>query len=261
MSIEFVMSSSLLILCHPLLLPSIFPSIRVFSNKLALHISWPKYWSPNFSISSNEYLGLISFRIDWFDLLAAQETLKNLLQHHNLKASVLQSSSFFMVQLSHLYVTTGKTTSLTTWTFVGKVMSLLFNTQSRFVIAFLSRSKCLLISWLKSPSAVILEPKEKKIYHCFYFFPYLLALKWWDQIPWSYIAGSYGNSMVNLWETAKLFSKVNVAFYIPTSNVWQFCILHILSKTCYCLSFFFNYSHPSGYEVVSCSFDLYFPDS
>ena len=118
-------------------------------------------------------------------------------------------------------------------------MSLLFNTQSRFVIAFLSRSKCPLISWLKSPSAVILEPKENKIYHCFYFFPYLLALKWWDQIPWSYIAGSYGNSMVNLWETAKLFCKVNVAFYILTSNVWEFCILHILSKTCYCLFFLF----------------------
>ena len=158
MSIESGMSSNHLILCLPLPLPpSIFPSIRVFSNKSALHIRWPKYWS--FSISpSNEYLGLISFRIDWFDLLAVQGTLKSLLQHRNLKASILRHSAFFMVQLSHLYMTTGKAIALTIWTFAGKVMSLLFNMLSRLVIAFLPRSKFLLISWLQSPSTVILEP-------------------------------------------------------------------------------------------------------
>ena len=150
------------ILCRPLLLPSIFPSIRVFSKELALHIRWPKFWNFSFSISpSNEYSGLISFRIDWFDLLAVQGTLKSLLQHHSSKASILWCSGFFMVHLSHPYMTTGKTIALTRRTFVSKVMSLLFNTLSRFVIAFLPRSKCLLISWLRSPSAVILEPKRK----------------------------------------------------------------------------------------------------
>ena len=140
------MPSNHLVLCHPLLLlPSIFPSIRIFSNELAFHIRWSKYWS--FSISpSNEYSGLISFRMDWFDLLAVQGTLKNHLQHHSSKASILQCSAFFIVQLSHPYMTTGKTIALTRWTFVGKVMSLLFNTLSRLVIAFLPRSKCLLIS-------------------------------------------------------------------------------------------------------------------
>ena len=161
MSIELVKTSNHLILCHPLLLPpSIFPSIRVFSNESALCIRWPKYWS--FSISpSNEYSGVISFRIDWFDLLAVQGTLKSLLQHHILKASVLWCSVLFMVQ--HLYMTTGKTIDygLTMQTFVSKVMSLLFNTLSRCVIAFLPRSKCLLISWLLSLSTVILEPKKK----------------------------------------------------------------------------------------------------
>ena len=158
------MSSNHLVLCYPLLLlPSIFPSIRVFSNELALCIRWPKYWSFSFSISpSNEYSGLISFRMDWFDLLAVQGTLTSLLQHHTSKASILQHSAFFMVQLSHPYMITGKTISLTRWTFVGKVISLLFNMLSRFVIAFLPRSKCLLISWLQSPSAVILEPKKIK---------------------------------------------------------------------------------------------------
>ena len=158
------MPSTHLVLCHPLLLPpSVFPSIRGFSNESALRISWPKYWSFNFSISpSNEYSGLISFRIDWFDLLAVQETLKSLLQHHSLKASILQCSAFFMVQLSHPYMTTGKTIALTRWTFVDKVMSLLFNTLFTFVIAFLPRSKHLLISWLQSPSAVIWEPKKIK---------------------------------------------------------------------------------------------------
>ena len=161
---ELVMPFNHLILCHPLLLlPSIFPNIRVFSNKVALHIRWSKYWSFNFSISpSKEYSGLISFRIDLFDLLAVQGTLKSLLQHHSSKASILQGSAFFMVQLLHPYMTTGKTTALASWTFVSKVMSLLFNTLSRFVIAFLLRSECLLISWLQSPSTVILEPKKIK---------------------------------------------------------------------------------------------------
>ena len=158
------MPSNHLILCHPLLLlPSIFPSIMVFSNESVLCIRWPKYWSFSFSISpSNEYSGLISFRIDWFDLLAVQGTLKSLLQYHSSKASILQCSAFFMVQLSHLYMTTGKTMALTRWTFVGKAMSLLFNMLSRLLIAFLPRSKRLLISWLQSPSAVILEPPKIK---------------------------------------------------------------------------------------------------
>ena len=150
------MASNHLILCHPLfLLPSIFPSIRVFSNQLALGIRWPKYWSFSFSISpSNEYSRLISFRTDWFDLLAVQGTLKSTLQHHSSKASVLRCSAFSIVLLSHPYMTTGKTTALTIQTFAGKVMSLLCNMLSRFVITFLPRSKCLLISWLQSPSAV-----------------------------------------------------------------------------------------------------------
>ena len=142
-SIESLMPSNHLVLCHPhLLLPSVFPSIRVFSNESALHIRWPKYWCFSFTIShSSECSGLISFRTDWCDLLAVQGTLKSLLQHHSEKASILWHSAFFMVQLSHLYLTTGKTTALTIWTFVGKVMSLLFNTWSRSVITFLPRSK------------------------------------------------------------------------------------------------------------------------
>ena len=157
MSIESVMPSKHLILCHPLLLlPSVFPGIRVFSNESALCIRWLKYWSFSFSISpSSEHSGLISFRIDWFDLLAVQGTFKSLLQHHISKASILQHSAFFIVQLLHLGMTTGKTIALTRWTFVGKVMSLLFNMLSRFVIGFLPRSKRLFISWLSSPSAVI----------------------------------------------------------------------------------------------------------
>ena len=156
------MPSNHLVLCHPLLLlPSIFPSIRVFSNESALHIRWPKYWS--FSISpSNEHSGLISFRRDWFDLLAVQGTLKSLLQYHTSKASILWHSAFFIVQLSHPYVTTRKTIALTRQTFVGKVMSLLFNMLSRMVITFFPRSKRLLISWLHSLSAVILEPPKIK---------------------------------------------------------------------------------------------------
>ena len=167
------MLTNQLILCHPfLLLPSIFPCIKVFSNESALCIRWPKYWS--FSIiPSNEYSGLISFRIDWLDLLAVQGTLKSLFQQHNFKASILQHSAFFMVQLSHLYMTTGKTIALTIQTFVGKVMSLPFNMLSRCVIAFLPRGKCLLISWLQSPSVVILEPKKIKSVTVSTFSPFL----------------------------------------------------------------------------------------
>ena len=157
------MPSNHLILCHPLLLPSIFPSIRVFSNESALHIRWPKYWSFSFIISpSNKHSGLISFRMDWLDCLAVQGTLKSLLQHHSSKASILQCSAFLTVQLSHPHMTTVKTIALTRQTLVGKVMSLLFNMLSMLVIAFLPRSKCLLISWLQSPSAVILEPQKIK---------------------------------------------------------------------------------------------------
>ena len=162
MSIESVMPSNHLILCQPLLLlPSISPSIRVFSNESVLHSRWPKYWTFSFSISpSNEYSGLISFRVDWLNLLAVQGTLKSLLQHHSSKASILWCSAFFIVQLSHPYMTTGKTIALTRQAFVDKVMSLLFSMLSRLVITFLPRSKRLLISWLQSPSAVILDPKK-----------------------------------------------------------------------------------------------------
>ena len=158
------MASSHLILCHRLpLLPPIPPSIRVFANESTLRMRWPKYWSFSFSIiPSKEIPGLISFRMDWWDLLAVQGTLKSLLQHHTSKASILQHSAFFTVQLSHPYMTAGKTIALTRWTFVGKVMSLLFNMLSRLVIDFLPKSKRLLISWLQSPSAVILEPKKLK---------------------------------------------------------------------------------------------------
>ena len=173
MSIESVMASNHLILCHPLLLlPSIFPSIRVFSNESDFRIRWPKYWSFSFNISpANEDSGLISFRTDWLDL-AVQGTLKSLLQHHSFKASILRCSAFLIVQLSHPYMTTGKTIALTRWTFVGKVMSLIFNMLSRLVITFLPRSKCLLISWLQSPSAVILEPRKSQP-----LFPHLFARK------------------------------------------------------------------------------------
>jgi len=167
MSIKSVMPSNCLILCSPLLLvPSIPPSIRVFSNESVLHIRWPKNWSFSFNISpSNEYSGLLSFRMDWFDLLAVQGTLKSLLQHHSSETSILWCPAFFMVQLSHPYLITGKNRALTRWTFVGKVMSLLFNMLSRLVIAFLPRRKHLLISCLQSPSAVILEvPKIKSTF-------------------------------------------------------------------------------------------------
>ena len=173
MSIESVMPSSHLILCHPLLLlPPIRPSIRVFSNESTLCIRWPKYWSFSFSISpSNGHPGLICFTMDWLYLLAVQGTLKSLLQHHSSKASILQHSAFFTVQLSHPCMTTGKTITLTRYTFVGKVMSLLFYMLSRLVITFLPRSKRLLISWLQSLSAVILEPPKDKVCQCFHCFP------------------------------------------------------------------------------------------
>ena len=169
------MPSNHLILCCPLLfLPLIFHSIRVFSNESVLHIRWPKYWGFSFNTSpSNEHPGLISFRMDWLDLLAVQRTLKSLLQHHSSNASILQCSAFLTVQLSRPYMTTGKTIALTRWSFVGKVMSLLFNMLSRLVITFLPRSKRLLISWLQSPSAVILEPKKIKSVSFHYLHIYL----------------------------------------------------------------------------------------
>ena len=164
MFIKSVMPSSHFILCCPLLLlPSIFPSIRVFSSESFLHIRWPKDWSFSFSINpSKEYLGLTSFRMDWLDLLAIQGTLKSPLQYHSSKTSILQHSAFFIVQLSHPYLITGKTIALTRRTFVDKVMALLFNMLSRLIITFLARSKCLLISWLQSPSAVMWEPRKIK---------------------------------------------------------------------------------------------------
>ena len=178
------MPSKHLILCRPPLLPpSIFPSIRVFSNESVLCIRWPKYWGFSLSISpSNEYSGLISSRMDWLDLLVVQGALKSLLQHHSSKASILWHSAFFIVQLSHPYMTTGKTIALTRRTFVGKVMSLLLNMLSKLVITFLPRSKLLLISWLQSPSAVILEPKKIKSDTVYTVSP---SMPWRDWMPWS----------------------------------------------------------------------------
>ena len=198
-SIESVMPPSHLILCRPfLLLPPIPPSIKVSSNESTLHMRWPKYWSFSFSIiPSKEHSGLISFRMDWLDLLAVQGTLRSLLQHHSSKASILRHSAFFTVQLSHLYVTTGKTIALTRQTFVGKVMSLLFNMLSRLVITFLLRSKHLLISWVQSPSAVILEPPKITL---FPLFPHLFPMKWWDQMPWS--------SFSECWVLSQLFQSL-----------------------------------------------------
>ena len=188
MSIESVMPSNHLILCCPLLLlPSIFQSIRIFSSESILRIRWPKYWSFSFSISpSNEYSGLISFRMDWLDLLAVQGTLRSLLQHHSSKASVVRCSAFFIVQLSHPYMTTGKAIALTRQTIVGKVISLLLNMLSGLVIAFLPRSKRFLISWLQSPSAVILEPKHYKVSQCFHCF--LIYLSIYQTISLTFIA-------------------------------------------------------------------------
>ena len=185
------MPSSHLILCCPLLLlPPIPPSIRVFSNESALCIRCPKYWSFSFSISpSNEHPGLVSFGMDWLDLLAVQGTCKSLLQYHSSKASILQSSAFFIVQLSPPYMITGKTTALSRRTFVGKVMSLLFNMLSRLIITFLPRSKRLLISWCK-PSAVILEPPQNKVWHCFHWFPIYL--------PWSDVTRCHDLGFLNV---------------------------------------------------------------
>ena len=192
MFLKSVMPSNHLILCHPLLLlPSSFPSIRVFSDEPVLHIRWPKYWSFSFSISpSNEYSGLISFRIDWFDLLAVPETLKSLLQHHGSRASILWYSALFMVQLSHPYLTTGKTIALTRWTFVGKVMSLSFNMLSSSVIVFLPRSKYLLISAVTICSDF--GAQENKVSHCFHCFPRsrcfsgTLLLSLWPNKCWQF---------------------------------------------------------------------------
>ena len=189
MSIELVIPSNHLIHYRPLfLLSSIFPSIRVFSNESALRIRWPKYCSFSFSISpSNEHPGLISFKMDWLDLLPVQETLKSLLQCHSSTASIFQCSAFFIVQLSHPYMTTGKTIALTRWTFVDKVMSLLLNMLSRLVITFLLRSKRLLISWQQSPSAVILEPPKNKVSHCFPIY-----------LPWGDGTGCHDLSFLNV---------------------------------------------------------------
>ena len=180
-----VMPSNQLILCRPLLLlPSVFPSIRVFSNESVLHIRWPKYWSFSLSIGpSHEYSELISFRMDRLELLAVQGTLKSLLQYHSSKASILQCSAFIIVPLSYAYMTTGKTIALTTQTFVSKVISLLFNMLFRLVKAFLLRSKRLLISWLQSPSAVIFGAPQNKVSHCFHCFPIYLPLVRWDRMP------------------------------------------------------------------------------
>ena len=206
LSIESIMPSSHLVLCCPLLLlPSIFPSIRVFSNESALRTRWPKYWSFIFSISpSNEYSGLISFRIDWFALVAVQGILKSLLQRHSSKESILWCLTFFMVQLSHPYTTTGKTIASTLWTFVSKVMSLLFNMLSRLVIAFLPRSKRLLISWLHSLSMVILEPKRNKVT----FSLFTAGINW----NFSKQASTYGHPTPEsrCSEMHPVFSKMNI---------------------------------------------------
>ena len=197
MSIESVMLSSHLILCHPLLLlPSIFPSIRVFSNESALYIRWPKYWSFSFNISPpNEHSGLMNFRIDWLDFLAVQGTLKSLLQNHSSKASVILCSAFFIVQLSHPYMTSGKTTALTIWTFVSKVISLVFTMLSRLVIAFLSRSKSFNFMAAVTICSDFGAPKNK-VWQ-FPLFPHLFSMKWWDQMPWS--------SFSECWALSQLF--------------------------------------------------------
>ena len=222
------MPSNHLILCHPLLFPpSVFPSIRVFSSEWVLHIRWPKYWSFSFNISpSSEYSGLISFRMDWLDLLAVQGALKSLFWHHSSKASVLQHSAFFIVQLSHPYMTIWKTIGFTRWTFADKVMSLLFNMLSRLVITFLPRSKCLLIPWLQSPSAVILEPRKIKS----------------DTV--SIVSPSVYHEVDHMvvlflvfWGTSILFFPVAVPVYIPTNSVWGHTFLCSLAKLVICRHF------------------------
>ena len=231
-----------LILCRPLLLPSIFPSIRVLSNESALSIRWPKYCSFSFSISpTNEHPGLISFRMDWLDLLAVQGTLKSLIQHHSSKASILWHSAFFIVQLSHPYRTTGKTIALTRWTFVSKVMSLLFNMLSRLVITFLPRSKHLFISWLKSLSAVILEPKKIKLAVILPWLRYWISIstclgKWlWMLINWHFsppkwFQWSYGSDSV--WGKKSLYTSLPTLTIIlfkifcqPMFNIKEYFIL------------------------------------
>ena len=227
MSIKSVMPSNHLILCHPLLLlPSIFPSIRVFSNESALCIRWSKYWSFSFSVSpSNEHPGLISFRMDWLDLLAVQGTLKSLLQHHSSKVSIFRCSACFTVQLSHPYMTTGQTTALTRWTFVGKVMSLLFNMLSRLVITFLPRSKRLLILWLKSPSAVILEPRKIKSAAVSTVSPSIF-----HEVIYQNIIHQKFKSQIFLiiWMMLNIFACVNIPFVVPF--LWN---VHIICPSFY----------------------------
>ena len=215
MSIESVILSNHLILCHPLLLlSSIFPSIRAFSNESVLQIRWPKYWSFSFSINpSNEYSGLISFRMDWLDLHAVQGTLKSLLQHHSSKASVLQCSAFFIVQLSHPYMTTGKTTALTRWTFVGKVTSLLFNLLSRLVTAFLSRRMSLNFMGTVTICSDF-GAQENKVSHCFHCFPIYL--------PWSDGTGCHDLSFLNVEFLAK-FLTLLFHFHQEALQFFAFC--------------------------------------
>ena len=239
--VELVMPSNHLILCCPLLLPSIFPIIRVFTREPALYIMWPKYWSFSFSISpSNEYSGLISFRIDWFGLLVVQGTLKSLFQNHNSKASILWCSAFFMVQLSHLFTTVGKTIALTVQTFVIKVMSPLFNTLSRFVIAFLPRGKCLLILWLQSPFTVILEPKNIKSV-CFHFFHIYL--------PWSDGTRCHDLSFLNVEYLSQLFN-----FPLSSSSRGSLVPLHFLPLVWYHLHLWgcWYFSQQSWLLLKSC---------
>ena len=211
-----MMLSNHLILCHPLLLlPSVFPSIRIFSSALALCIRWPKYWSLSFSISPSNRVDF--FRIDWFDL-AVQGTLKSLLQHYNSKALILQCSTFFMVQLSHLYMTPGKTLTLTIWTFVDKVISLLFNMLSRFILAFLPKNKHLLISRLQSPSTLILEPKKTKSVTASTFS--LFAVRWWDQMwcpksVWRHLSWS-------VWFMQYFLNSSFLYFFILVVNITLF---------------------------------------
>ena len=235
------MPSNHLILCHPLLLPpSIFPSIRVFSNESVLNIRWPKYWSFSFNISpSNEYSGLVSFRMDWLDLLAVQGTLKSLLQHHSSKASILRCSALFIVQLSHPYVTTGKTIALTRRTFVGKVMSLLFNMLSRLVITFLPRSKRLLISWLQSPYAVILEPRKIKSVTLSTVSPIYL--------PWSDGTGYHDLSFLNV-ELQANFSLSSFTFkrlFSSSSTPFQLRGISLNLPSCFVSTLPFNWKHNS----------------
>ena len=211
-----MMLSNHLILCHPLLLlPSVFPSIRIFSSALALCIRWPKYWSLSFSISPSNRVDF--FRIDWFDL-AVQGTLKSLLQHYNSKASILQCSTFFMVQLSHLYMTPGKTLTLTIWTFVDKVISLLFNMLSRFILVFLPESKHLLISRLQSPSTLILEPKKIKSVTASTFS--LFAVRWWDQM-W-YPKSVWRHLSWSVWFMQYFLNSSFLYFFILVVNITLF---------------------------------------